>query len=68
MQPNSNMPVRPDLQSTLLKALGGLAPVSQGCELYIDTPTGFVFQNPDHQVFHFPLWGPACSWRLRLLL
>lgn len=40
----------PPMQSTLLKALGGLLPISQGCELHTDVPTGFVFQNPDHQV------------------
>jgi len=37
-------------KSTLLKALGGLVPVTQGGELHTDVPTGFVFQNPDHQV------------------
>lgn len=37
------------LQSTLLKALGGLVPVASG-QLITDTPSGFVFQNPDHQV------------------
>lgn len=36
-------------QSTLLKALGGLVTPSAG-SFSSDQPTGFVFQNPDHQV------------------
>mmetsp|Transcript_37475 Transcript_37475/g.83403 ORF Transcript_37475/g.83403 Transcript_37475/m.83403 type:complete len:191 (+) Transcript_37475:1163-1735(+) len=36
-------------KSTLLKVLGGLVPRSSGT-VETDQPTGFVFQNPDHQV------------------
>eukprot|EP00967_Tisochrysis_lutea_P100936 scaffold150997_cov20-Tisochrysis_lutea.AAC.5 len=36
-------------QSTLLKVLGGLVTPSSG-SFTSDQPTGFVFQNPDHQV------------------
>lgn len=37
------------LQSTLLKVLGGLVPAAGGA-VAMDEPSGFVFQNPDHQV------------------
>lgn len=37
------------LQSTLLKVLGGLLSPTSGT-VKLDQPTGFVFQNPDHQV------------------
>lgn len=37
------------MQSTLLKVLGGLVPPSAGT-FASEQPTGFVFQNPDHQV------------------
>jgi energy-coupling factor transporter ATP-binding protein EcfA2 len=46
-------------KSTLLRALGGLLPPAPGASgngnnssngLPVDQPTGFVFQNPDHQV------------------
>ncbi|GFH25859.1 ABC transporter domain-containing protein, partial [Haematococcus lacustris] len=36
-------------KSTLLKVLGGLVPATSG-QVSMDLPTGFVFQNPDHQV------------------
>jgi energy-coupling factor transporter ATP-binding protein EcfA2 len=36
-------------KSTLLRALGGLLALGGG-ELAVDAPSGFVFQNPDHQV------------------
>jgi energy-coupling factor transporter ATP-binding protein EcfA2 len=36
-------------KSTLLKVLGGLIPSYEGA-VETDQPTGFVFQNPDHQV------------------
>eukprot|EP00197_Chlamydomonas_leiostraca_P002075 CAMPEP_0202858368 /NCGR_PEP_ID=MMETSP1391-20130828/935_1 /ASSEMBLY_ACC=CAM_ASM_000867 /TAXON_ID=1034604 /ORGANISM="Chlamydomonas leiostraca, Strain SAG 11-49" /LENGTH=280 /DNA_ID=CAMNT_0049537283 /DNA_START=193 /DNA_END=1035 /DNA_ORIENTATION=+ len=36
-------------KSTLLKVLGGLVAPSSG-SIKLDQPTGFVFQNPDHQV------------------
>ncbi|KAJ9527275.1 hypothetical protein QJQ45_025576, partial [Haematococcus lacustris] len=36
-------------KSTLLKVLGGLVPATSG-QVNMDLPTGFVFQNPDHQV------------------
>jgi ATPase subunit of ABC transporter with duplicated ATPase domains len=36
-------------KSTLLRTLGGLYPEFTG-EVDIDGPSGFVFQNPDHQV------------------
>jgi hypothetical protein len=39
----------PAPQSTLLKVLGGLVAPSSG-SVQLDQPTGFVFQNPDHQV------------------
>lgn len=45
-------------KSTLLRALGGLLPPAGGgggdgpfaAAAVVDQPTGFVFQNPDHQV------------------
>lgn len=37
------------VQSTLLKVLGGLVSPTSGT-VKADQPTGFVFQNPDHQV------------------
>ncbi len=36
-------------KSTLLKTLGGLVQPSSG-SMRTDKPSGFVFQNPDHQV------------------
>ena len=36
-------------KSTLLKVLGGLV-CPDGGAVETDDPTGFVFQNPDHQV------------------
>jgi ABC-type multidrug transport system fused ATPase/permease subunit len=36
-------------KSTLLRVLGGLIAGYSG-EICIDSPSGFVFQNPDHQV------------------
>jgi energy-coupling factor transporter ATP-binding protein EcfA2 len=36
-------------KSTLLRVLGGLVAPEAGV-VNTDTPTGFVFQNPDHQV------------------
>ncbi|GAX75405.1 hypothetical protein CEUSTIGMA_g2849.t1 [Chlamydomonas eustigma] len=36
-------------KSTLLKLLGGLIPQYEGT-VQLDQPSGFVFQNPDHQV------------------
>lgn len=36
-------------KSTLLRTLGGLIGEYSG-HVDIDTPSGFVFQNPDHQV------------------
>lgn len=37
-------------KSTLLRVLGGLVSPDSGTIKHIDTPRGFVFQNPDHQV------------------
>lgn len=39
-------------KSTLLRALGGLLPISDG-SIDTDQPSGFVFQNPDHQVSRY---------------
>lgn len=36
-------------KSTFLRVLGGLIPEYTG-QVVIDKPSGFVFQNPDHQV------------------
>lgn len=36
-------------KSTLLRVLGGLLPLDGG-SVEADGPSGFVFQNPDHQV------------------
>jgi energy-coupling factor transport system ATP-binding protein len=36
-------------KSTLLRTLGGLVPEFTGT-IDMDRPSGFVFQNPDHQV------------------
>ena len=36
-------------KSTLLRVLGGLLPLDEG-RVEADGPSGFVFQNPDHQV------------------
>jgi energy-coupling factor transporter ATP-binding protein EcfA2 len=57
-------------KSTLLKVLGGLIRPSAGT-VETDGPSGFVFQNPDHQVvmptvaadvaFGLGRWSPACS-------
>lgn len=51
-------------KSTLLRALGGLLRCSGGT-LATDQPSGFVFQNPDHQV---PLQHAACRCQRRLEL
>ena len=36
-------------KSTLLRVIAGLLPPDSGTS-YVDSPYGFVFQNPDHQV------------------
>lgn len=63
-------------KSTLLKVLGGLIPSYEGT-VDTDQPTGFVFQNPDHQVvmptvaadvaFGLGRWGVLAKRHLQVL-